>query len=200
MELEQAIRGRRMTRTFDPTPIPHEVLAELLDLARRAPSAGFSQGVSFLVLDRPDEFWDLIGGRAWFTANQPGLLTAPVLILPLADERAYLRRYAEADKEGHGLDDAAAWPVPYWLTDCAMATQNLLLAAEDRGLGALFFGIFGDERALLRAAGVPDHVRAIGAVALGSRSASDRPSGSSTTHPRRPLADVVHWGRWGGAG
>jgi nitroreductase len=79
-----------------------------------------------------------------------------------------------------------------------MAAQNLLLLAEDRGLGALFFGIFGDERALLRHLGVPEGVRAIGAVALGRRSAADRPSGSPLTRGRLPLEAVVHWGRWGG--
>jgi nitroreductase len=198
MELDQAIRRRRMTRSFDPAPIPRSEVIELLDLARRAPSAGFTQGLSFLVLDEPGSFWDLIGGRDWFATHEPGLLSAPLLILPLADERAYTARYAEPDKAGHGLEAAERWPIPYWFTDCAMATQNLLLLAEDRGLGALFFGIFGDERALLSSLGVPDHVRPIGAVALGRRSATDRPSGSALTRRRLPLDAVVHWSRWAG--
>jgi nitroreductase len=152
------------------------------------------------VLDEPAVFWALTGGREWFTEHLPGVLAAPLIVLPLADERAYTARYAEPDKAGHGLEAADAWPVPYWLTDCAMATQNVLLLAEDRGLGALFFGIFGDARALLRALDVPDHVRAIGAVALGHRAAADRPSGSPTTRPRLPLDAVVHWGRWSPTG
>jgi nitroreductase len=189
-----------MTRVFDTTPIPRQQVEELLDLARRAPSAGFTQVFSFLVLDEPAVFWALTGGREWFTEHLPGVLAAPLIVLPLADERAYTARYAEPDKAGHGLEAADAWPVPYWLTDCAMATQNVLLLAEDRGLGALFFGIFGDARALLRALDVPDHVRAIGAVALGHRAAADRPSGSPTTRPRLPLDAVVHWGRWSPTG
>jgi nitroreductase len=197
MELDRVIRRRRMTRRFDPDPIDREDVVALLDLARRAPSAGYTQGFSFLVVDEPGHFWDLTGARGWFAEHDPGLLSAPLLVLPLADQEAYTVRYAEADKAGHGLEQAARWPVPYWFIDCAMATQNLLLLAEDRGLGALFFGIFGDERALLRHLGVPERVRAIGAVALGRRSAADRPSGSPLTRERLPLDAVVHWGRWG---
>jgi nitroreductase len=196
VELEHVIRQRRMTRAFAATPVAAELVAELADLARRAPSAGYAQGTSFLVLDEPQQLWDLTGAGRWFAEHAPGVLSAPVVILALADEAAYTTRYAEADKSGHGLEEAGAWPVPYWLTDAAMATQNLLLLAEDRGLGALFFGIFGGERALLRALGVPEHVRAIGAVALGHRHPRDRPSGSATTRPRRPRSEVVHWGRW----
>jgi nitroreductase len=202
VELERAIRRRRMTRSFQPTPLPGAVVAELLDLARRAPSAGYSQGVSFLVLRDAAEtaaFWDVSGGRAWWTEQAPGTLAAPVLVLPLADAAVYTARYSEPDKAGHGLDDAANWPVPFWLTDAAMAAMNLLLAAEARGLGALFFGIFGDEREVLRRFGVPDGVRTIGAIALGYRAADDHPSGSPTTHPRRPLDELVHWGTWGRA-
>lgn len=187
-----------MTRRFtDATLDPHEV-ADLLDLARRAPSAGYSQGVHFMVLHGPSlaRFWDITGAREWFEATQPGVLVAPVVVLPLADPQAYTSRYAEGDKSGHGLDDERNWEVPFWLTDAAMATQNLLLLAEDRGLGALYFGIFRNARAMLDALGVPPHVLQVGAVALGHRDPDDRPSGSSVTRPRRERDTVIHLGRW----
>lgn len=187
-----------MTRRFSGAPLdPHHVV-ELLDLARRAPSAGFSQGVHFLVLHGRSlgDFWDITGAREWFEATQPGVLDAPVVVLPLADPRAYTARYAEGDKAGHGLDDERNWEVPFWLTDAAMATQNLLLLAEDRGLGALYFGIFRNARAVLDHLGVPSHVLQVGAVALGHRDAADRPSGSSVTRVRRRRAEVVHLDRW----
>jgi nitroreductase len=43
---------------------------------------------------------------------------------------------------------------------------------------------------------VPKGRRLVGAVALGYPAADDRPSGSARTRPRRPLDQVVHWGRW----
>jgi nitroreductase len=193
--LEAIIRRRRMTRTFDPAPLPDATVVELLDLARRAPSAGYSQGVHFLALSGAAvrRFWQVTGGDDWF---DDGVTAAPVIVLPLADPDAYTSRYAEGDKAGHGLELAANWEVPFWLTDAAMAAQNLLLLAEERGLGALYFGIFRNAQLALQEFGVPPHVLQVGAVALGHRAATDVPSGSAVTRPRRPRIDVVHHQHW----
>ena len=187
-----------MTRRFSTEPLATATVFELLDLARRAPSAGFSQGVHFLVLtgDSLSTFWDVTGAREWFAEVQTGVLAAPIVVLPLADPAAYTGRYSEPDKAGHGLEDAANWDVPFWLTDTAMAVQNLLLLAEERGLGALYFGIFRHADVLLAELGVPANVRQVGAIALGHRAADDAPSGSATSRPRRPAEDVIHLGRW----
>ena len=187
-----------MTRRFDPAPFPTELVDELLDLARRAPSAGYSQGVHLLALqgEALADFWRITGAAEWFADVQPGVLDAPVVVLPLADPVAYTSRYAEGDKSGHGLEHAANWEVPFWLTDTAMAVQNLLLLAEDRGLGALYFGIFRNARAALDHLGVPAHVLQVGAVALGRRADDDVPTGSAVTRPRRSVLDVVHHDRW----
>ncbi len=186
-----------MTRRFDPTPLPDEQIAELVDLARRAPSAGFSQGVHFIVLTGTalERFWDVTGAGEWFDRTQPGVHTAPAMILPVADPVAYTSRYAESDKIEHGLDVAANWEVPFWITDTAMAIQNLLLLAEDRGLGALYYGL-QNSAGLFTELGVPDTMLQVGAVALGRRAVDDVPSGSAITRPRRPQIDVVHWQRW----
>lgn len=184
-----------MTRRFEPTPLDDEVVVELLDLARRAPSAGYSQGVHFLALsgDAVRTFWQVTGGDEWFAE---GVTAAPVIVIPLADPNAYTGRYSEGDKAGHGLEIAANWEVPFWLTDAAMAAQNLLLLAEDHGLGALYFGIFRNSRAVLDHFGVPPQVLQVGAVALGHRATDDAPSGSATTRPRRARPEVVHHQRW----
>ncbi|HQZ35655.1 MAG TPA: nitroreductase family protein [Ilumatobacteraceae bacterium] len=193
--LDDVIRRRRMTRSFDATPLDLAQVDELVDLARRAPSAGYSQGVHFLVLsgDAAASFWAITGSDNWFDDQTRA---APVLVLPLADPVAYTSRYSEGDKSGHGLEQESNWEVPFWLTDAAMATQNLLLLAEDRGLGALYFGIFRNARVLLDELGVPPHVLQVGAVALGRRAADDRPSGSARSRPRRAVVDVIHHQRW----
>lgn len=190
-----------MTRQFAPGPLAPESfdeLVQMLDLARRAPSAGYSQGVHFLLLTGPDlvAFWQGSGAGDWFSRTQPGVLGAQALVIPLADEQAYTSRYAESDKAGHGLEEAANWPVPFWLTDAAMATQNLLLLAEEAGWGALYFGLFAESAGAVRGLGVPPRVVPLGAVAMGRRAADDRPSGSSTTRGRRPVDEVVHLQRW----
>ena len=124
-----------MTRAFDPhRPVPADVLDDLVDAASRAPSAGKTQGWHLVVLEGPDtaRFWDITlpaDRRAGF--GWPGLLDAPLLLLPLADPGAYVARYAEPDKRTTGLGEGAeAWPVPYWTVDTSFAVMTLLLAAE----------------------------------------------------------------------
>jgi len=187
-----------MTRRFDPRPIPDELLLELLDLARRAPSAGYSQGVHFLALsgDALRRFWHTTGGDEWYADGTNSILDAPVVVLPLADPVAYTSRYSEDDKIEHGLHLAENWSVPFWLTDAAMATQNLLLLAEDRGLGALYFGLFAHVREAFDELGIPPHVLQVGAVALGYRASDDAPSGSARTRPRKGTIEVVHLNAW----
>lgn len=199
MEFSEVIRRRRMVRTFDGRPIEPAVLDEVLAAANRGPSAGFTQGTEFLVLDGPEQteqFWSHtlpVSERAAF--RWQGLLKAPVLVLPLASRHAYVDRYREADKVASALQDEDAWPVPYWDVDCAMASMLLLLAAVDAGLGALFFAIFRGERELLADLDVPSGFRPIGAVALGHPAGADQPS-ASVARGRRPLDEVVHRGRW----
>lgn len=197
MEFAEAVRRRRMVRNFRADPVDPAMVDRLLDLARRAPSAGFTQGFAFLVLEGAEQvgrFWD-----ATFPASEragfrwPGLFRAPVIVMPCSSKQAYLDRYAEPDK-GWVDRDEARWPVPYWDVDCAFATMTLLLGAVDAGLGALFFGIFDGLPALRAGFGLPDDHTPIGAVALG-HPAPDEPS-PSLARGRRPFTATVHRGRW----
>ena len=79
----------------------------------------------------------------------------------------------------------------------AFAVMAMLLAATNESLAALFFGIFAGERDLLDHLGVPEGLRPIGALLLGYAAATDHRS-PSLTRGRRPVGEVVHWGRWGG--
>ena len=127
------------------------------------------------------------------------MLNAPALVLPAADRRRYLARYREADKAAVAAGDLGAspeaWPMPYWLIDCAFVVQNLLLLAAERGLGALFFGLFNGEAEVRGALEVPEGVDLLGVVALGWP-AEDRASGSVGRGWRDP-EEILHWGCWG---
>jgi nitroreductase len=201
VELSEAIRARRMVRAFDGRPVAPEVVDRLIDLARRAPSAGNTQPWSFVVLEgaQTASLWDATlpaDRRPSFRWQR--LIHAPVVIIPLVAPGAYVARYAEADKRDTGLGlGAEAWTVPYWWVDGGMAVHGLLLAAVDAGLGALFYGLFEQEAAALAALGVPSGWRALGAVALGWP-APDEP-GRSAARARPPLPSVVHRGGWTGS-
>ena len=197
MEFADLVQSRRMVRAFDTRAVDREVVDRVLDAARRAPSAGNSQGWVFVVLegDETRRFWDVTlpeERRGTFRWKQ--LLDAPVVILPLASREAYLARYSEPDKIATGLADPTRWPVPYWQIDTAFATMLLLLAVEDEGLGALFFGVFRNGEKLLASLDVPGGYELIGAVALGHP--LDDESGRSSERPRRSLDEIVHRGGW----
>ena len=198
MEFRDVVRRRRMVRNFTTDPVDPAVVDRLLEHAVRAPSAGFSQGWAFLVLDEPadvDRFWAATTDQgeepdAWLR----GMRRAPVLIIALSSRQAYLSRYAEPDK-GWTDQDEGRWPVPYWHIDTGMASLLMLLTAVDEGLGACFFGIEPDRLPAVRAAfAIPDDHTPIGVVAVGHRD-RDLLSGSAG-RGRRPRHDVVHRGRW----
>jgi nitroreductase len=170
--------------------VPKESLDRILHNATRGPSAGFSQGQAFLVLEGEDlaRFWTL-------RPHGNGVSTAPLLIVPFAAKNVYLDRYAQADK-GWTDRDEARWPVPFWYIDTGMATLLILQTVVDEGLGALYFGIMPDDVAPFRELyGIPDDVEPIGAIAIGY---SDEPeqSGSPRSRKRLPTDEVVHYGRW----
>lgn len=198
MELDEAVRTRRMIRTYDPDKgIPRETLQTLLGLAARAPSAGHTQGWRFLVLDDITScarFWDATAGEEvdpWLER----LRTAPALIVVFSDKDAYLDRYAEADK-GWSDRDESRWPVPYWDIDAGMAAMILLLAAVDAGLGACFFGVPGEKWDALRATfTVPPGLRPIGVVSVGHPAPDMR--SPSLRRGRRPLDEIVSYGSFG---
>jgi nitroreductase len=186
-----------MVRQYDQDQrVPPEVVERLVTAAVRAPSAGFSQGWGFLVLDEPE---DIVRFREavtpdtdadhWFAAQ----VRAPLIIVPHSNKDVYLDRYAQPDK---GFTDRSEdwWSAPYWDIDAGFASLLILLTAVDEGLGACFFGIPKDRiDAYRRAFDVPDQFRPIGAISVGY--VDDRPR--DFTADRRPLSDVVHRGRWG---
>jgi len=197
-----------MTRSFSDEPVAAAVLDRVLGVASHGPSAGFSQGVDLVVLEGPAEtrwFFEMTSDEEFLTGPKalPGLLRAPVVVLPVCDPNAYVARYAEADKARSSLAGVPTehWETPYWLVDASFSVMLLLLAATDEGLGALFFRLHRDPGALLRALGAPETSQVIGAVALGHEAAtgsgpSREKSGSPGRRARRPLGEVVHRGRW----
>ena len=202
MELGEAIRRRRMCRDFSDEAVDAAVVERLLDRARRAPSAGHSQGWAFLVFTEGDDtrrFWEATSDASWLAdPDPPGLVRAPVVIVPMCSADVYVARYSEPDKVAHGLGTEAAWPVPFWSVDVSFATMLLLLGVVEEGLGALFFG-FRTADAIERfrqAFGVPATWSPIGALAVGWPSPAGAGPSGSAWRGRRPVAEVAHYGRW----
>lgn len=201
MELQDVVRQRRMVRRYSAQPVARELVDRALRNAVRAPSAGHSQGWAFLVLEARADV-----ERFWAASTPPdraerpdpwllGMRAAPVVIVPMASQALYERRYAESDKASPPRGER--WSVPYWQLDAAMASLMILLTAVDQGLGACFFGIPPSrETVVLREFGVPSAFSPVGAITLGYEADGGTPGGSGTSRPRRPMEEVVHRGHW----
>lgn len=202
MEFHDVVRRRRMVRSYTEEPVDPAVVDRAIEHATRAPSAGFSQGWGFLVLDRREDV-----RRYWEVTTEPGALDrpdawlagmtkAPVVIVPCSSKAAYLGRYAEPDK-GWTDRDEARWPMPFWHLDTAMASLLILQTAVDEGLGGCFFGIPPGSDAAVRAAfGIPPDFDPIGAITLGHPAATTGATGSPARRTRKPVSEVLHRGAW----
>lgn len=196
-----------MVRSYLDRPVDPALVDRAVRNATHAPSAGFSQGWGFLVLDTPADV-----RRWWATTTHPaaladpdrwltGMMRAPVVIVPCSSKAAYLERYAEKDKASlERLSTAQAvedrWPVPYWHLDAAMASLLILQTVVDAGLGGCFFGIPGDKFDAVRSEfAIAEDFDPIGVMTIGHRD-PDNGSVGSATRRRKPLSEVLHRGQW----
>lgn len=188
-----------MVRQFQARPVPRAVLLRVLEVARHAPSAGFSQGFDFLVLDEPEQldwFYEVTNHPSFPWEDEELADHAPCLVLALSNKQAYLDRYSLPDKAPFGLQKEEAWAVPFWDIDTAMAAMLILLAAIEEGLGALFFGLVWGQAELLQTLGVPASCNLIGVIALGYPLESEAVTRPPNRPRRRALESMVHFGRW----
>ena len=200
MEAGEALAARRSCRSYSPEPIPSELLGYVLRAALQGPSAGNSDALDLVVLEgRPetDSYWDVTlppgprrDGFGW-----PGLLLAPVLVIPTVRPQSYVDRYAEPDKAGAGLGGSTDdWSVPYWYVDGGASIMAMLISATSFGLGSLLFGQFSHAGAVAERFGIPEDRRALGTVAIGWPAPGR--GGRSARRGRPPVEEIVHRSRW----
>ncbi len=171
MDLSSTIRSRRSVRAFRNDPVPEALLRELVELANWAPSAGNLQARDFIVVRDASTRQRLAGA-----ADQTELAQAPVVIVACTNA-SRISKYGQRGRDLFTIQDAAA------------ATENLLLAAHDRGLGAVWMGSFGEEE-VRRILGMPPHARPVCLVALGW------PAEAPPIPERLPLGQILHLEHW----
>lgn len=171
MDLASLIRSRRSVRVFRVDPIPEPLLRELVELANWAPSAGNLQARDFILV-RDDETRRSLAR----IADQQELAQAPVDVV-VCTNASRITKYGERGRDLFMIQDAAA------------ATENLLLAAHERGLGAVWMGSF-DEEEVRRILNLPRHVRPVTLIALGW------PAESPDPPERLPLEAILHLEHW----
>ncbi len=181
------VRKRRMIRAFKESKVPEEKIRRILELAQHYPSAGFSQGVAFILVTEPERVQRL---------RQSNRLRgdAPVLVVPCVSERLYHERYREPDKlrpDGTEIE----WPVPYWYFDAGCASLLVLLSAVNEGLAAYLAGAFRPD-ILRQELDIPKHFVPVGVISIGYPDMQKHVPSASLKRGRRPLRDVVHYQHW----
>jgi nitroreductase len=197
MDFDEVVRRRRMVRNYLDAPVDGDVLTRILDRASRGPSAGFSQGVSFVAVTDPATRREIarLAGEGEYVSEgfDPWISRAPVHVMICVRKGAYFERYREADKDGEqgpkGSEEG--WPIPYWWVDGGASMMLLLLAAVDEGLAAGFLGAHNID-AIEELLGIPEDVSPVGIVTIG-HPAPDRRSGSLSRGRR---SDTVRRERW----
>ncbi|MFC4507064.1 MULTISPECIES: nicotinate-nucleotide--dimethylbenzimidazole phosphoribosyltransferase [Streptomyces] len=196
----KVMRERRDIRNgFRSDPIPHEVLLRVLEAAHTAPSVGHSQPWDFVVIRSADTrsamhelatrqrdayAKSLPKGRAkqFKELKIEAILDTPVNIVVTADPtrggRHTLGRHTQPQM------------APY---SSALAVENLWLAARAEGLGVGWVSFF-DEREMVRALGLPEHLEVVAYLCVGYVDEfPDEPElMQAGWAKRRPLSWVVH--------
>ncbi|MEU0525467.1 nicotinate-nucleotide--dimethylbenzimidazole phosphoribosyltransferase [Streptomyces niveus] len=196
----RVMRERRDIRNgFRSDPIPHEVLLRVLEAAHTAPSVGHSQPWDFVVIRsaetrqtmhelaqrQRDAFAkSLPKGRAkqFKELKIEAILDTPVNIVVTADPtrggRHTLGRHTQPQM------------APY---SSALAVENLWLAARAEGLGVGWVSFF-DEREMVRALGLPEHLDVVAYLCVGyvDEFPEEPELAQAGWSKRRPLSWVVH--------
>jgi nitroreductase len=171
MEFSELFRKRYSVRAYKPDPVPDELLAQVLEAGRLAPTAANKQPFRIIVIHTKGREAELrrIYHREWFTQ-------AP-LILCVCTVRAEAWKRAMYDGKSHADVDAT------------IVMDHMVLAATDLGLGTCWIAAF-DPAAAREVLGLPPEVEAVLFTPLGFPADQARPK------ERRPLAELVRYERW----
>jgi len=170
MNVLEAIKGRRSIRAFKNQGVPAEIVEELIDAARWAPSAGNIQPWEFIIVRKPR-----IKRRLVETAlGQMFIEEASVVIVVCADE--------ERSSQGYGVRGKTL----YCIQDTAAAMQNIHLTAYSLGLGTCWVGAFREEetRRILK---IPRGMRPVAIIPVGY------PAEAPTARMRKSTSQIVHY-------
>jgi nitroreductase len=169
MEAMEAILSRRSIRRYTAEPVPEEVIQELLAAAMSAPSAGNQQPWHFVIIDDRR----ILDEVPKYHPYSSMLKQAPLAIAVCGDlELEFMRGY--------------------WVQDCAAATENILIAAQAKGLGAVWLGVYPVEervKATQKLLGLPEHVIPLCLIAIGYPAEKKPPA-------NRYNASRIHRNRW----
>ena len=124
MDIKEAINQRKSIRKYQDKKIPEEIIEELIDAARRAPSAKNTQSHKYFIV-KDEETKNKL--KKYNAFKQPFVYDAPLIIICCADPKQYPKSV--------DVDDT---PEHYAFIDLSIASSFLVLRATELGLGSVF--------------------------------------------------------------
>jgi len=141
MNVKDAIEQRRSIRKYLNKTISEDVIKDLLDAARKAPSAKNTQSHKYFIVKDRDVINKL---REVHAFEQSFVYDAPLIIVCCADSRLYPER-TKADNSSNN----------YALIDLSIASSFLVLRATELGLGSVFVAwVYADK--IRKVLGIPE--------------------------------------------
>ena len=149
MEFMDVLKLRHSCRNYSDKEIDPEILEEIFEAGRTAPSAQNRQPWRFIVISdraliKKVAFHSIVGASNFFIKN------AHIVIVACADTRSSLKFNGQE----------------YYLVDVAIAFQQMMLAAWNRGVGSCWLAAF-DEGLLKKLLDLPEHFRIVGLSPFG---------------------------------
>ncbi len=182
MTLLDIIKSRRSVRKFTDEPVEEEKILHIMEAARLAPSWRNKQCWKFIVINQPDIIKKVVEHTGAY--NRSWLSNAPVLIVVCGDPSA----------SGVRNDQT------YFLVDVAIATEHLVLAATESGLGTCWIGAFNADK-IKPMLNIPEHIRIVTILPLGYPHKKDSLAGKMAktvvrSHKRKPVAEILCFNKW----
>lgn len=200
MDVKEAILARRSIRKYKPDPVSEEIVTELLEAARWAPSGTNHQPWRFVVVRNPEVKVKI--REAAF--NQKPLTEAPVVLVCCADLTPYARDTRKRIEElvaAGALDpsslenypglsqskepDALKKLAPHAMLNVAIAMEHIALRAVSLGLGTCWIQLM-KAREIAKILELPEHLIITGLMPVGY------PDQNPAPRPRVSLADIIY--------
>ena len=166
------ILNRKSVRKYTNEDVKKEQLEMLVRAGMAAPSARNSQPWLFFVIDDRT----ILDNLAKQLPNAKMLLSAKAAIVVCGNLQKAL--------DGEGRE--------FWVQDCSAATQNILLAAESMGLGAVWTGAYPrkeTENIIKVELGLPEHIVPLNVIPIGWQTGEEKPKQKYTE-------ENIRWNKW----
>jgi nitroreductase len=169
MEIKEAIEKRRSIRKYLDKEISRDVVDELIEAARLAPSARNSQTWKFKIVEDKKVISNLKEAGAF---HQDFVYRAPLIIICCADPNAY------------PVKSSIISATERVITDLAIASEHIVLRAVELGLGSCYIGLL-DEKKLKKELEIPEDYVLHYALAIGY------PDGEGSVTDRKSREEIL---------